>query len=63
MAEIDHRKFKEVMGVMEQDGVDLAAVWVFDLKNQTGTWSITTDNERAYMLQDIVEANRHWSKK
>ena len=36
---------------------------LYDLKNQTGTWSITPDNERAYMLQDIVEANRRWSGK
>jgi hypothetical protein len=57
------RRFKEVMDAMEQNGVDLAAVWVFDLKNQTGNWNITTDNERAYMLQDVIEANRRWSKK
>jgi hypothetical protein len=36
---------------------------LFDLNNQTGTWSITPENERAYMLQDIVEANRRWSGK
>ncbi len=52
------RRFKEVMDAMEQNDVDLAAVWVFDLKNQTGSWNITPDNERAYMLEDIVEANR-----
>jgi endo-1,4-beta-mannosidase len=57
------RRFKEVMDAMEQNGIDLAAVWVYDLKNQTGNWNITPDNERAYMLQEVIEANRRWSKK
>jgi hypothetical protein len=63
MAEIDHRRFKEVIGVMEQNGADLAEDSVFDLKSQTVKWNITPNKERAYMLQDIVEANRHWSGK
>lgn len=39
------------MGLMEQNAVELPAVWVFDLKDQTGNWNITPDNDRAYKFQ------------
>ena len=52
------RRFTEVIESMEATGVDLAAVWVYDLKNQSGSWNITTGNERAYMLEEVIAAHR-----
>jgi hypothetical protein len=46
---------------IEQAGVPLAALWVFDLKQQDKDWNITATNDRAYMLQAIADANRRLS--
>ncbi len=54
-------RYREILTAMEATGVDLAAVWVFDLPNQEGTWSVTFGNSRAYMLQDVIEAHRRWT--
>ena len=47
---------------MEQAQVDLAAFWVFDLKNQSRDWSVTFTNSRAGMLRLTVDANRRWNQ-
>ncbi len=52
-------KFEALIDAMERTGVDLAAVWVFDLANQK-EWSATFANPRAYMLRLVAEANRRW---
>lgn len=53
-------RFREILDAMTATHVDLAAVWVFDLANQSKTWNITFTNERAYMLDDVLAANRAW---
>lgn len=52
--------FERLIASMEQAGVDLAAFWVYDLHNQP-TWTVTFDNDRAFMLQLAVEATRRWN--
>lgn len=50
--------FTEMLRDIEQAGVPLAAVWVFDLSSQNKDWNITATNERAYMLKLVAEAHR-----
>jgi hypothetical protein len=38
-------------------GISLAAVWVYDFESQAGQWSIDEENERAWMLDWIVDLN------
>ena len=54
--------FDELIADMEQTDTDLAAFWVFDLAGQKDTWSVTFDNDRAYMIQLTAEANRRWNR-
>jgi hypothetical protein len=54
-------RFREILAAMDAARVDIAAVWVYDLPAQNNTWNITFANDRSYMLQDVVEANRHWA--
>jgi endo-1,4-beta-mannosidase len=56
----ERAKFEGLIAAMEQTGVDLAAVWVFDLANQK-EWNATFGNPRAYMLRQVAEANRRWN--
>lgn len=51
-------RYREIISAIEASRVDLAAVWVFDLPNQEGTWNVSFTNARAYMLDDAVQANR-----
>jgi hypothetical protein len=57
----DRAGFTELLHTIEQAGVPLAALWVFDLKQQDKDWNITATNDRAYMLQAIADANRRLS--
>jgi len=54
--------FEELISSMEQAGVDLAAFWVFDLPAQNGTWNVTFDNDRAWMIELTAQANRRWNR-
>ena len=53
-------RFREILKAMEDARVDMAAAWVYDLGNQEGTWNITFDNDRAYILDDVISANKRW---
>lgn len=39
-------------------GVPLAAIWVYDLEQQADTFSITPENDRAYLLELVADANK-----
>ena len=54
--------FERLLADMEAAQVDLAAFWVFDLKDQSRDWSVTFDNSRAYMLRMAAAANRRWNQ-
>ncbi|GMV99427.1 MAG: hypothetical protein AMXMBFR84_05660 [Candidatus Hydrogenedentota bacterium] len=43
---------------IERSGVPLAAAWTFDFLPQEEDYSITLDNNRAYILKTIAQANR-----
>lgn len=49
--------FFEFLNIIEQQHIPLSAVWVYDFQNQDKDWNITADNDRAYMLEAIKEAN------
>jgi len=53
--------FSERLRDIEQAGIPLAAVWVFDLKQQDKDWNVAATNDRAYMLKAIADANRRLS--
>ena len=54
-------RYREILQALGASQIDLAAVWVFDLPQQNNAWSITFNNSRAYMLQDVIEANKRWN--
>ncbi|MCX6895549.1 MAG: hypothetical protein NTZ16_08660, partial [Verrucomicrobia bacterium] len=58
----ERAKFEKLLTDLGDAGVDLAAVWVFDLKSQDKGWNATFENPRAYMLKLVAEANRCWQK-
>jgi len=55
-------RYRGILTAMQEAGVDLAAAWVFDLPSQRKDWSITFSNSRAYMLEDVIAANKEWMK-
>ena len=52
------RQILEQFEAMEKANIPLAAVWVYDLQQQEGTHSIRPDNERAWILETIRDANQ-----
>ncbi len=52
---------ERVFAAIEQSGVPLAALWVFDLSDQDSFINVTPTNHRAYLLDAIDEANRRLS--
>jgi hypothetical protein len=51
------KEFRALLAAIEAARVPLAALWVYDHKDQDGTWNVTATNERAYQLRAISEAN------
>ena len=51
------REFADLLAAVEQSGAPLAALWVYDFAGQKEQWSVTPDNERAWQLDAIAEAN------
>jgi hypothetical protein len=49
--------FTERLHAIVENKVSLSAFWVYDLEGQTNSWNITFDNERAYMIDMVLEAN------
>jgi hypothetical protein len=49
--------FHRLLKAIVENGVPLAAVWVFDLSSQKG-FNVTISNERFWQLKLIAEANR-----
>jgi hypothetical protein len=50
--------FQNTLRDIVQSQTDLAAVWVFNYGHQDTTWNVTADNQRAWMLDAIADANR-----
>ncbi|HOD48864.1 MAG TPA: cellulase family glycosylhydrolase [Candidatus Hydrogenedentes bacterium] len=49
---------RAVFDAIVASGVPLAAIWAYDLEQQKDTFSITPDNDRAYLLDLVAEANK-----
>jgi len=56
-------RYRDVLRAMGKAGVDLAALWVFDLPAQDGSWNVSFSNSRSYMIEDVIAANREWSNR
>lgn len=52
------REILDQLAAIERTGVDLAALWVFDLPQQEDTHNITIDNHRRGLLGLLRDANR-----
>jgi hypothetical protein len=51
------RQFQTLLGLIEQMDVPLAALWVFDYRQQTD-WNVTADNGRRDQIKAIAETNK-----
>ena len=51
-------RFAQVLTAIEQSGVPLAALWVYDFRGQGQRWNVTPSNSRSYQLTAIAEANQ-----
>jgi len=56
-------RFTQLLNAIEQGGIDLSAVWVYDFPGQKDTWNITFTNPRAYMLEEVIAANKRLNQK
>ena len=54
--------FAEILEAIAKERVPLAAFWVFDLPMQDKDWNVTFDNDRAWMLDAITQANARLKK-
>jgi len=52
------KRFSELLALIENEGVPLAALWVYDFGGQDDSWNVTATNSRAYQLKAVSEANR-----
>lgn len=55
-------RFVQLLADLDRAKVDLAALWVFDLKIQDKDFSASFENQRSYMLKLVAEANQRWNK-
>lgn len=55
-------RFVRMLDRMEELGVPLAAVWVYDYPGQSEDWSITPSNRRFELLELVAERNRRLAK-
>jgi hypothetical protein len=51
-------RFRQVLSAIEESGVSLAALWVYDFGGQGQSWNVTPTNTRSYQLTAIAEANQ-----
>ncbi|RKX42170.1 MAG: hypothetical protein DRP64_10240, partial [Verrucomicrobia bacterium] len=54
--------YDRLIKVIIDDRVPLSALWVFDFDKQEGKWNVTHDNDRAYMLDAIIEVNKQFKE-
>jgi len=56
-AEKERAVFEEFLAAIGKHQVPLAAFWVFDLDSQKKDWNVSFQNERAYMIELVAQAN------
>lgn len=47
----------KLLRAIEDSGAAIAAIWVFDFDAQEPAWNVSPDNDRAYLLDALSEAN------
>jgi hypothetical protein len=47
-----------MLRAIDSSGVALAALWVYDFQGQDGTWNVTFENDRAWVLDRVARAHR-----
>jgi len=52
------RKLADMLEQVQKLRIPFAALWVFDFAHQDKDWNVRHDNERAYQLEAIAEANK-----
>lgn len=52
------RAFRTMLSQIVEMRVPFSALWVFDFAHQDREWNVRADNERAYQLDAVAEANR-----
>lgn len=57
-SEAGERTFTDMLSKIVELRIPLSALWVYDFAHQDKEWNVRTDNERAYQLEAIAEANR-----
>lgn len=50
-------QFGEMLDAIVRERVPLSAFWVFDLAQQDADWNVTFENDRAWMIARVAEAN------
>lgn len=56
--EIERQTFTRLLDAIVASKADWAALWVYDLWNQEKEWSVRFDNDRAWQLDLIAQANQ-----
>lgn len=56
--ETEKAAFKQILDSIEKQNIPLSALWVYDYPNMENHWNVTTNNNRAYMLKMISQANQ-----
>ncbi len=54
-------EFPALVEALEQNGVSLAALWVYDFDGQAADWNVTSSNDRRSQLEAIATVNRRWN--
>jgi Cellulase (glycosyl hydrolase family 5) len=57
--EMERQTFTRLLDAIVASRVDWAALWVYDLWTQEKDWTVRFDNDRAWQLDLIAQANRH----
>jgi hypothetical protein len=47
-----------MLRAIDSSGVALAALWVYDFHGQDGTWNVTFQNDRSWMLDRLAHAHQ-----
>jgi len=55
----DAVEFNSLLSDIVDSGVNYAALWVYDFTTQNGQWNVNFDNDRAYQLKLIADANKN----
>lgn len=55
-------KFTALLNQLDQAGVNLAALWVYDFNAQMADWNVTAANLRRVQLEEVAALNRKWNQ-